>query len=271
MPRRKPAARPGGKAGRSADRRLSAADLDELLTQAKVPNRERADCKRHINELFEWYRGRLAGIEESAARAAESMRQVAEAARELQGRLASLPQALRLAAEPDYQKFSARIRANAIAAAVAEMVTADPDQIGPGPLAGRRWRKRRPLPGERALSFLTARKWSPPIMPLALEQILAALIETTEKRRLEFDAQVSGEWSKRRGTYARNELALNLKAIIMSKFARDERAAEKWAAQVLDAAEIPYPKRETSRKAFDGMFAPQRPQRYFARAGDTSR
>ena len=65
MPRRKPVvgARSDTQTDRAAGRRLSAGDLDEPLTQAKVPKGERATCTRHINELFEWYRGRIVGNE----------------------------------------------------------------------------------------------------------------------------------------------------------------------------------------------------------------
>jgi hypothetical protein len=177
------------------------------------------------------------------------MRQVAEVARALYRALASLPPALRLAAEPDYAAFVARVLANAVAARIAKAAVAG--------VEGRESRSLTevvaPPPGKRQ-----RRKRAPLVIRLSLEHILAALIETAEKRRLEFEAQVSRERSKRRGTFARNELALNLKAIIMGfspKFADDERAAEDWAAQVLDAARIPYAKRETNLAAFKRMFA----------------
>jgi hypothetical protein len=74
---------------------------------------------------------------------------------------------------------------------------------------------------------------------------------------------VSREWSKRRGTHARNQLALNLKAIIVGcspKLANDERAAEDWAAFALDTAGIRCPDRHTNPPAFKGMFARWRPK-----------
>jgi hypothetical protein len=278
MPRRKPTARPGEKVGRSAGRGLSAGDLGELLTQAKVPKGERAACAEHINQLFEWYRRCLAGNEQTEARAAESMRQVTGAARELYRALASLPPALRLAAEPDYRVFAARIEATQVAAAVAyaastgdlaklrDLAKRDPDpeacslcgspditclatEVASLPLIARAAVRRQ------------RRERLPLVLPLPLEHILAALIETTERRRLEFEAQVSREWSRNRRTFARNELALNLKSIIMGcspALANDERAAQGWVASVLDAAEIPYPKRETNPTAFNRMFARRR-------------
>jgi hypothetical protein len=274
MPRRKPAARPDEKAGGSADRRLSADDLDELLTQAKVPKGERAACIRHIDELFDWYRGRLVGNEQTEARRAESMRQVAEAARELYRTLASLPPALRLAAEPDYQAFAARIKATQVAAAVAAAVvhaaprdpTADEVASRLPPVVKLLGRKRSPLDLLVELyhwsreGFEDADLNGARDMPLPLEHILAAYIETTEKRRLEFEAQVSRKWSKRRKTHTRNELARNLKAIIMGcspALAEDQRGAEKWVALVLNAARILYPERESNLKAFNGMFTDQ--------------
>ena len=97
-----------------------------------------------------------------------------------------------------------------------------------------------------------------PVVTLPFEWILAALIDATESRRAEFEKRVSRGWSKRRRTHWRNELALNLKAIIMGcspKMKHDERAAEKWVANVLDTVSIRYPDPDTNHKAFHAMFA----------------
>jgi hypothetical protein len=256
MPRRQPAARPDERAGRSAGCRLSADDLDELLTQAKVPKGERAACARHINELFRWYRGRLLGNEQTEARATESMRRVADAARELYKALASLPPTLRMDVEPDCQAFLAKIKAILAIETQAAAHAAAAAGLVPDPEAQRFADQ---LADHIRLASFGLGAPPPLVMPLPLEHILAALIETTEKRRLEFEAQVSREWSSRRRTFARNELARNLKAIIMGcspKLANDERAAEGWVASVLEAARIRYPRRETNLRAFKAMLAP---------------
>jgi hypothetical protein len=256
MPRRNPviAAQLGGQADRSAAHSLSVDDLDELLSQAGVPQDKRASCADHINQLFDWYRLRLAVNTQSEASQAESLRRTAEAARELYKLLRELPPALRLKVEPDYRAFVAKGLARSFAEAVAYDVAAKD-------LAKRDPEANQVASMERiSRAAVERQRRAPPPLPvrLPLEYILAALIETTEKRRLELEAQVSREWSKRRGTHARNQLALNLKAIIMgcsSKLANDERAAEDWAALALDTAGIRCPYRHTNPAAFKGMFA----------------
>jgi hypothetical protein len=88
---------------------------------------------------------------------------------------------------------------------------------------------------------------------------LEALIATAEKARADLERRVSRERTRHLRILARNELALNVKAIVMGsdspKFAHDERAAEDWAGLVLDAAAIRRPSRETNPAAFQAMFA----------------
>src|SRR5947208_15375391 len=103
MARRRPAAVARSNA---AVHRLEPDDLTELLIEANVPIGERADCARYIDERFDFYDRRLAHSNAfSEASQAESLRRVGDAAKELSEALASLPPALRLAVEPDYQAF----------------------------------------------------------------------------------------------------------------------------------------------------------------------
>jgi hypothetical protein len=263
MGRRKPVVfRPEGP-DRPAAPYLSASYLDELLLQARVPHDKRRACADRIHQLFDWYRSRL-GVNErqSEAQSAESLRQFAEAARKLYEVTASLAPASRWDVEPDYRAFIERVR-KAQAAERASAVAYD--------VMTRELAKRDPeaepledvsLP-ENAWSALNRqhRKQSPLPVQLPLELILAAHIEKADRRRSELEAQVSPGRSRSRGTFARNELALNLKAIAIGyspKLAEDQREAEAkdWAASVLRAAgfeRVPY--RETNPRAFERMFA----------------
>jgi hypothetical protein len=265
MTRRKPvvAARPGGRANRSAAQCLSADDLDELLSQAGVPQDKRAYCADLINQNFERYRGglRLNATTWNEASQAESLRRTADAARELYKSLASLPPALRWDVEPDYRAFIERVRkaqaAERAFAAAYDVPTAELAKRDPDPEAERVEDVSMPKIAYTAVNRRRRRQLPLPVQ-LPLEHILAALIETTEKRRLEIEAQVSRGSSKSRRTFARNQLALQLKAIIMGlspEFDGNERSAEDWAVLVLDAAEIRCPYRATNPSAFKRMFA----------------
>src|SRR6476646_9864527 len=112
---------------------LRDADLDELLTAAGVPKHKRVACADHLNQLFDFYRRRLARNKETEARHAETLRLLAVSARETYKRLSELPPALRLAVEPDYveyvRKGFARYIAGktAYAAAAKELARDNPD------------------------------------------------------------------------------------------------------------------------------------------------
>jgi hypothetical protein len=260
MGRRKPAVwvRPEGQADRPAVHCLSADDLDELLLQAGVPRDKRRACADRIHQLFDWYRSRLVVNErQNEAQSAESMRRITKAAGELYKELASLPLALRWDVERDYRaliegarKVQAVERASARAYDVRtrELEKRDPEAepledvslpVNAWSALNRQHRKQSPLP----------------VRP-SPELIVAALMMGANRRRLELDAQGSRERSRRRGTFARNELALNLKAIAIGyspKLAEDQ--AEDWAALVLDTAGIRCPDRNTNPRAFKRMFA----------------
>lgn len=259
MARRKPVA--AVQPGAAAHRSLSAGDLDDLLTRAGVPNQKRAACVDCINLFLGWYDARLAGNNQSNETSqAESLRKVAHAARELVKALASLPPGLLYAVQPDYEAYIRKGFArhvaimSARAMAAKELAARDPDaqwfadQTASLPRVAREDVK-------RASPDLLRRGRE----PLPLEVTLGALIETAEHGRADFERRISRAWSKRRGTLARNELAMNLKATAMvhsPKLAHDQRAAEDWAALVLDTIEIRCPVRETNPGAFGAMFTP---------------
>jgi hypothetical protein len=224
MPRRQRVA--AARSGSTAAHRLSACNLDELLTRAEVAKNRRAACVDEINQQLDFYNRRLARKNApTEASQAESLRLVANAARELFKALGSLPPGLRLIVEPDYSAYVRKVFALHVARAL--------DAQWPADLLSR---ARAPLP---------------------LELILAALIDATDKAGAAMEKQVSRTWSKRRGILARNELAFNLKGIAVGhspKLANNQRAAEDWAALILDAAGIRCPIRETNSAAFAAMF-----------------
>jgi hypothetical protein len=233
-------------------------DLDELLSQARVPKESRAACALHLEELFDWYVELLSDHRRTEARRAESLRQLAEAVRISLNALASLPRGERLQIEPNYSAYIKKaqaayvLKAEARAAVAREMEKRDPQAQGLAELFA--------CEAVEAVDAVKRqrREMSPLVLPLPLEHIFGALIESTEKRSSELEAQVSRESTKRRGTYARNQLAVNLKAIIMGcspELANDERGAEDWAVLVLDTAGISNPDRDSSPKDFRAMFA----------------
>jgi hypothetical protein len=86
---------------------------------------------------------------------------------------------------------------------------------------------------------------------------LAALIRLAEAERARQEGRVSKTRSRRLATHYRNDLALALKALAMTrsaKFAKDGGAAEKWAATVLDVLKVRYPKSEMRPADFRRMF-----------------
>ena len=278
MARRKPITR--RELAQNADRTgadlLGTIDLDELLSQARVPKERRAACALDLEQLFDWYVELLSEHRLTEARRTESLRRVAEAAKTGLNALASLPPGERMQIEPNYRAYiekaqSAHVRkAKARAAVAREMAIRDPQAQG---LAERL--------GCEAVEAADAvkrqrREMSPLLSPLPFEHILGAWIESTEKRSSELEAQVSRERTKRRRTYARNQLALNLKAIISGyspKFANDEGGAEDWAVVVLDTAGISCPDRNKSPKDFRAMFAVNRtpPPDHLARLAEARR
>jgi hypothetical protein len=87
---------------------------------------------------------------------------------------------------------------------------------------------------------------------------LADLVQRAKAVGARQEARVSRTQSRRRATYYRNDFALALKALAMTrspKFAKDERGAERWVATVLDVLEIRYPDPETRHADFRRMFA----------------
>ena len=264
MPRRNPAA--VAPAADQPRHRLSADDLGELLTQAKVQKASREACARDFNQALDFYNRRLAHVNApSEASRAESLRLVSEAASQLAKTLAALPPALRLAVEPDYRALirgaagqqeqgDEKDAAGREAADVALLRSITPSQLDAMPTATKPPRRRRmPDAGAGELADLLARARE----PLSLELTLAALIATAEQRRLAIERQVSPGASRLRGTFWRNQLARELKAIgaaYSPAFAANERQAEDWAASVLDMAEIRYPARATNPTAFRSTF-----------------
>jgi hypothetical protein len=255
---------------------LGAIDLDELLSQARVPNESRAACELHLEQLFDWFVELLSDHRQTEARRAESLRQVAEAAKILLNGLASLPPGDRLKIEPDYRAYIEKaqpehvVKARARAAVAREVAKRDSQAQGLAERLG--WEAVEAADAVKRLR----REMSPLLWPLPLEHILGAWIESTEKRSSELEAHVSRERTKRRRTYARNQLALNLKAIISGyspKLANDERGAEDWAALVLVSAGISCPDRDNSPKDFRAMFAVNRtpPPDHLARLAEARR
>jgi hypothetical protein len=220
MARRAPIAVAQRKAAKKATKvpRLSAADLDHLMTQARVPSHLRAAFTRDIKQQFDLYDNRLLRKDaRSEASQAESLRLVAHTARELRKALASLPPELRLAVEPDYRTYIRKglalhvVRATARAAAATDLAESDPDA---------RW-----LADQTAFDAKLARedvnRASRDLLPaarepLSLELTLSALIATAGKCKADLERRVSRESSKRRGVLARDELAWSLKVIAMS-------------------------------------------------------
>jgi hypothetical protein len=90
---------------RSAAHHLSSEDLDDLLSRAGVAKDGRKACAADINRFYDWYDRRLDLNKRNEASQAESLRLVAEAAKELYRRLRKLPSALRMGVEPDYRAF----------------------------------------------------------------------------------------------------------------------------------------------------------------------
>lgn len=264
MPRRKPAVAVQTSDAASVHR-LSAEDLDELLAQARVPQSKRADCARDINQQFDFYDDRLARRNApSEASQAESLRLVVDAGRELYKALASLPPALRIAVEPDYQAYVRKgfaehvARETAYAVAAKTLAKRDPSAQWLADETARLPRSVREDVPRFARHLLPRAR-----APLPLQLILTALIGTAEERRAEIEKQVSRSQSKRRATFWRNELARHLKAIGMvysPTLAGDVREAEDWAASLLEFAEILYPKRETNAVAFNAMFGRRKPK-----------
>jgi hypothetical protein len=242
---------------------LSDVDLEELLGQARVPTAKRAACANDIRELLDWYNSRIAANknELNEARQAESYAQIAEAAQTLLTLLSRLPQGARLAVEPDYRTFVERAHARRLAEAAAydvatkELTKRDPDDAEAQEMAG------------EVASLLSAEKWrrceySSFPNQLPLELILAALIEKAEDCRWETEERVDRNWSKERGTYAKNQLALNLKAIIMGyspTLHNDQAGAEDWAAVALEALGFSYPDPEKRPADFRKLFDPDQP------------
>jgi hypothetical protein len=237
--------------------RLSAADIADKLKDAGVPHRQWNECAHKILQFFEGYDLRVARRTEASQ--AESLRIVADAARELAKALAALPPALRLKVEPDYTRYLRKGFAEYIvegilySAAASELASADPDaqwfadQNSSLPEARRRH-------VERSRDDLLLRAKS----PLQLEIVLAAMIATAEKAHADMEKRVSRASSIRRNTRNRNDLALTLKAIIRDSapaLRTNEQAAEDWVAELLDAAGIRVPSRQTNAKQFRAMFA----------------
>ena len=213
MPRRKPVARDSGSGQPST---VEADNLAELLSQAKVPQNARPACIEEITQLFDWYNSTIAsGKTQNAASQAESLSRLVKAAKALHKELGSLTPALRYAVEPDYlahvQNGFAQYIASKMAFAFAaeQLAQRDPDpqfladQTASLPLSVRR-------DVENAKAGLLVRCRA----PLPLELILPALIETAKQHRDECNARVSKERTRRLATLARNELALNLRAIV---------------------------------------------------------
>jgi len=250
MARRKPVAT----AQVPATHHLSTPQLDDLVVQANVPLGKRPACIKEIRGAFDWYSARLAGNARSnEARKAESLRRVVHTARELTKELRALPADLRLAVEPDYAAsltlgFARYIvKANIRAAEYMSFAKSNPEDYAAQELA--KQTVSLPQSAQESVGDLLYRARA----PLPLEVVLAALIETAEKARAAMENRVDRTWSKRRGTLARNELALQLKAIVR-RFSNNERAAEDWVAVVFETAKISYPKRELKPADFAKMF-----------------
>jgi hypothetical protein len=259
---------------------LTDANLDELLTDAGVPKNKRAACADHIKSRFEHYGRLLSRNEETEARHAEALRLLAESLREAYQRLVSLPPSLRLEVEPDFRSYVGEqaTRHVAEATAAAEQARDHPDDPGVERIAFEPASPELERKNAEALLAELFPKGSlvpeisfgqiefvpasprPPVVGLPIELILDALIWSVERRQQTYEGQVSGARSKRRQTPARNDLAVNLKGIIMGfseKMRSDPRAAEKWVAEVFDNCRIRilYPDPVSNRKAFRAMFA----------------
>src|SRR5438270_10089665 len=134
MARREPIAfKRGSRTPKKKCQFLSRADLNDLLTDAGVPSKKRVTCEGHINQLFDWYCSLLVRNEETEARRAETLRLLAEAARDTYKRLTSLAPALRLSVEPDFPSYVRKqaaayiVEAKAGAAAASEIAKQNPN------------------------------------------------------------------------------------------------------------------------------------------------
>jgi hypothetical protein len=254
MARRKPLDASKG-AAEPAAAVLSDVDLDEMLWQARVPAAKRAACANDIRELLDWYNSRIATNknELNEARQAESYARVAEDARALLSSLSRMPSAERLAIEPDYRAFAERMRvvrlveAVAYAAATKELAESNPDDQEAQEIAREAQEIARMTDARLVAEKCRGREYSSFPDQLPLEFVLTDLIEKAEDCRRETEKMINRNWSKERGTYAKKQLALNLKAIVIGyspTLRKDEAAAEEWAADVLDLLGLSRPSPE---------------------------
>jgi hypothetical protein len=94
-----------------------------------------------------------------------------------------------------------------------------------------------------------------------LDELLAEHIHKADADAARHEAWVSNTRSRRQATYYRDDLAHALKALAMTrsaKFAREERAAEKWVATVLKVLKVSFPDPEMRHADFRRMFSVNR-------------
>jgi hypothetical protein len=228
----------------------SRGDLDHLAYTAGVPAAAQAGFIDELKEQIRRFRlDTLVSKQEEPSRKAEAMDQIVAAVEQLQRVLASLPVVLRQAIEPDMigrvYRDSLIYRSSGSVARKRRLPEAEEE------------------PEDVSLPKLVTRKRRLPAglqMP-GFDVPLADLSNKAKAESARYEAQVSPEWTRRKGTYRRNDFALALKALARTRspnLAKDERAAEKWVAEVLAVLKIQHPNPERRPADFRRMFSIKR-------------